>query len=288
MSEVTILSASQVGTFTQCSLKWALRHVHRAPEERRSAALVVGSAVDVAVKSGIHLVRAGETTVDQLDTERLFREAWAGELASTPDMPIDWGRKTETETREAALGVTRAFLDAEDLPERIARIESLDVRFELPVLDPDTGREVPGLVLVGILDAVERTALGLRPLDFKTASSRAGYDESSLGTHLQGSLYVDALHRLHPESATDEMAFWIGLKLKTPVLEDRVVAITASARRRAVLTVLHAHRAMDFGIAFPQPSFLCGGCPYTQRCARWEDEIGVPQTADPFAASIAG
>ena len=284
MGSVTVLSASQVGTYSQCSLKWALRHIERAPEERRSSALVVGSAVDTAVKTGIHLVRSGEVLVEQLETERVFQEAWDAEVVAHSDVPIDWGRKSEEETRETALGVTRAFLDAPDLPERVARVHALDVRFELPVFDPESGREIPGLLLVGILDAVERTERGLRPLDYKTAASRAGYDEQSLATHLQGSLYVDALHRLYPDEATDEMAFQIGLKLKTPAVEDRVVSLGEAARRRALLIVLHAHRAMGLGVAFPQPSFLCGGCSYQQRCREWQERSVSPRPLDPFAA----
>ena len=153
-------------------------------------------------------------------------------------------------------------------------------------MDPITGYTLPDLALVGILDAVERTERGLRPLDFKTASSKAGYDEQSLATHLQGSLYVDALQRLHPDEATDEIAFWIGMKLKTPVLEDRVVTISESARKRAMLTVLHAHRAMDLGVAFPQPSFLCGGCPYQKRCATWQESRAAVLRRDVFAVAL--
>ena len=287
MGDIAILSASQVGTFQQCSLKWRFRYREKAPEEKRSSALVVGSVVDTAVKNGIHMLKSGEVLVERLETERVFDEAWVAELAST-SVPIDWGKTGEDALRETALGVTRAFLDAEDLPARADRIEALDVRFELPVLDPRSGQEVPGVRVMGILDAVERTEAGLRPLDFKTSASRAGWDEQSLATHLQGSLYLDALHRLYPDEATGEVAFWIGLKLKTPVLEDRIATITEAARRRAMLTVLKAHDAMQTGIAFPQPSFLCSGCPYQKRCSRWQDAVAPTpiRTVDAFAQSV--
>ena len=284
MGTVTVLSASQVGMYSTCSLKWSFRYRDRAPEEHRSAALVVGSVVDTAIKIGIHLVRSGEVPIDQLDSEQIFRDAWAAELAVSPDVPIDWGKKGEEQQRATALAVSKAFLDAEDLSERIGRIHSLDVRFELPVIDSDSGEAVPGLALVGIMDAIERTDRGLRPLDYKTAASRAGYDEVSLSTHLQGSLYVAALHQLHPSQATDEMAFQVGLKLKQPLVIDRLVEISPAARKRALLTVLHAHRAMDLGVAYPQPSFLCGGCCYRRRCASWQLRATSPRNRDPFAA----
>lgn len=286
MGSVSILSASQVGTFQQCSLKWAYRYRHRVPPESRSAALVVGSAVDVAVKAAFHAVKSGEVSIESLDSGRLFEEAWEGELKADPAVPIDWGKKGEAGQRETALAVTRAFLDAEDLEERIQRIKVLDFRFDLPVLDPDTGAAVPNLRIVGILDAIEETEAGLRPLDWKTAASRAGYDETSMATHLQGSLYVDALRRIHPKEASGEFALAIGLKLKSPVIEDRVVTISQAARRRAILTVLHAHRAMLMGLAFPQPSFLCGGCPYQRRCGQWQAHANAPVRADAFAASL--
>lgn len=285
MSSARILSASQVDMYRQCSLRWHYRHVDYAPEESRSGALVVGTAVDVALKGAIHLLRSGEATPDQLKPADLVRKAWDAEITAAKDVPVLWGERNTAEKGLAtATGLVESFLRLPDLPGRISGIEAVDLRFELPVSDPTTGCRVPGLTLTGILDIVERAPDGrLRALDLKTASSRAGYDSDDLRFHLQGSLYVWALREIHGDKASDEMAFTVGFKTKDPCREDRTVFLGEPARRRALLTVIHARRGMDLGLAFPQPSFLCGSCPNARRCCSWADSPNAALPRDPFA-----
>jgi len=286
MGHVAVLSASQVDTFRSCSLKWHLRYREQAPPESRGAALVVGSVVDVAIKTGIHDLRSGEASIENLEALPLFREAWDAELASS-DVPIAWGKKGQDACRSVAERLVKTYFDAEDLEERVARIEALDVRFELPVIDPNAGIELPDLRIVGYLDALERNDAGeLRALDWKTAASRSGYDETSLATHLQGTLYAWAMKQIHGDEASDEVAFHVGLKLEAAIWEDRLVTLGEGAQRRALLTVIHAHRGMQVGTAFPSPNLYCGSCSYLKRCRSWQDSEAARLPVDPFAAEV--
>ncbi len=283
MGDIAVLSASQVDSFRSCSLKWFFRYREKAPPESRGAALVVGSVVDVSIKEGIHLIRSGAANAGDIEAEMLFRRAWDAELAST-DVPVSWGKKGQEAACSVAEGLVKKYFEAEDLEERVARIVSLDLRFELPVVDPITGIERPDIRILGYLDAVERNDAGkLRALDWKTAASRSGYDEQSLAVHLQGALYTWALKQLHGDEASDEMAFHVGLKLKASVWEDRLVTLGGEAQRRALLTVLHAHRAMRVGTAYPQPNLYCAGCSYFKRCRSWQDAPTSVLPRDVFA-----
>ncbi len=284
MSDIRILSASQVDMYRTCSLKWHYRHREHLPEEARSGALVLGSAVDVAVKTGIHRVRAGEATVATLKPGDLLREAWDAEVGAQPALPIVWNEKGEGAAFKTAEALVVAYFNLPDVEARIARIESLDLRFELPVADPWTGKPVPGLGLQGILDVVERTEDGrLRALDLKTAASRAGWAPEDLTWHLQGSIYAWALRTLHGERASDSVAFTVGLKLKEPVWEDRSVVLGAAAQRRALATVLAAARAMEVSPPLPSPSWACPTCPWARPCAAWQDSPVSTPRRDPFA-----
>ena len=60
MSNLRVISASQVETFRTCSLKWWFRHVAKELEQTRAAPLVIGSVVDAAIKAGIYAVREGK------------------------------------------------------------------------------------------------------------------------------------------------------------------------------------------------------------------------------------
>lgn len=279
MGIVRIVSASQVDTFRQCPLKWWFRHVKEEPERQRAAALLVGTVVDAAVKAAVYAVRDGLSP----DAEALFAKAWGDEVGATP-VPIEWPEKGEEATKATAHDLVVSFLARPDLTAWVGRIEAVDVRIDLPVVDPRTGREVPDLRIVGIMDLVERDEHGkVRPLELKTAASRAGYDADSLTRHLQLCLYSDALRRMRPNSA-DEVAVDVGLKLKTVTWERRVVTLSDGARRRAVMTVLGVARAMAAGNIFPVTSWACSGCAYEEPCQRWQDSPYALRVVDPFTA----
>lgn len=283
MSRMKLLSASQVNGFRTCPLRWHYRYRERAPEESRSGALVVGSVVHAALAMGIHELRSGETRLEELSPGLLFEKAWDAEI-DTVNVPITWGSKGEEAAKTTAEGLVSAFLNAEDLRERVARIVDLDVKFEIPVVDPTTDREVPDLRLVGFLDGIERREDGkLVVWEAKTAASRAGYDESSLAVHLQAGLYAHALQYLHGDDASEDVHFRLGLKLKDPVWEDRLVTFGASARKRVLMTVLEVKRAMDSGVAYPSPGWACSGCAYSKRCSGWQHQMVVRPSVDVFA-----
>jgi len=280
MSQVRIVSASQVDTFRTCSLKWHFRHVRKEPERQRAAALVVGSVVDASVKAAVHAVRDGAS----LDAEALFARAWGDEIGST-QVPIEWPEKGEEATRATAHDLVVSFLARPDLKAWVDRVAAVDVRIDLPVVDPRTGREVPDLRLVGVMDLVERDEHGkVRPLELKTAASRAGYDADSLTRHLQLGLYSEALRRMRPDAAP-EVAVDVGLKTKTVAWERRVVTLSDGARRRAVMTVMAVARAMAAGNVYPVSSWACSGSPYSgDICDRWQDAQDALRILDPFAA----
>lgn len=286
MSNFRVLSASQLTTYATCTQQWAYRYAEKAPEECRSGALVLGSAVDVALKTLVHQVRSGEATVGTVKPKELLHEAWGAETSSKSDVPIDWGEKGEPASLRTAEALVEAYAKLPDLETRIARIASVDLRFELPVLDPSTGQPVPRLGVQGILDFVERDAAGkLRALDLKTAGSRAGWSPDDTRWHVQGSVYAWALKELHGDDAADDVAFHIGFKLKEPVWEDRVVYLPAAAQRRVLLSLIAASQSMERATPFPQRSWACtSGCAYARRCDAWQETAVVEVRRDPFAA----
>lgn len=285
MSNFRLLSASQLTTYATCTQQWAYRYLEKAPEESRAGALVLGSAVDVALKTLVHQVRAGEATVATVKPKDLLHEAWGAETSSKPDVPIDWGEKGEPASLRTAEALVEAYAKLPDLEPRIARIVSVDLRFELPVLDPRTGHPVPGLGVQGILDFVERAPSGkLRASDLKTSASRAGWGPDDTRWHVQGSVYAWALRELHGDDASDDVAFTIGFKLKDPVWEDRVVRLPESAQRRVLLSLIAASQGMDRATPFPQKSWACAGCAYARRCDTWQESAVIKVWRDPFAA----
>lgn len=286
MSVIRVLSPTMVDTIRTCPLKARYRYVERLPELAKSGALILGIAVDGAAKFIVHGLRSGEMKVGAIDSAAILDKAWGEELSRARDVEVVWGEKgSEAKAKATAVGLLDAFVALPDLEKRVARIQEVDVRFEIPVPDPSTGRPIPGVAIQGILDFLETAPNGrLRPLDLKTAASRAGYEPDDLSVHLQGSLYALAVRQRYGDQAADEFAVLLGLKLKSPVWEDRVAALDTGAQRRALLTALHAKRLLDLGIAYPVRSWACPSCPYAGPCASWQDSEASALRRDPFAA----
>jgi hypothetical protein len=286
MSTVRVISPTMIDTIRTCPLKAHYRYVQRLPERTKSGALVLGIAVDVAAKHLVHGLRSGEMKFGAIDAGAVLERAWSEELRKAKDVEIVWGeRGSEEKSRATALALLGAFGQLPDLPQRVERIIDVDVRFEIPVPDPATGRPREDVAVQGILDFVERLPDGrYRALDLKTSSSRAGYEPEDLAVHLQGAIYCVALRQRYGELAADQFAVLLGLKLKMPVIEDRVVTLGASAQRRALLTALHAKRLLDLGISYPVRNWGCPTCPYAGPCAAWQDGPSAQLRYDPFAA----
>ena len=286
MSSIRVVSPTMIDTIRTCPLKARYRYVERLPERAKSGALVLGIAVDVAAKHIVHGLRSGEMKYGAVSAGEVLERAWAEEIAKAKDVEINWGeRGSEEKARATALALLTAFGQLPDLRQRIDRIVEIDVRFEIPVPDPETGMPRPDVAVQGVLDFIERRPDGrVRPLDLKTAASRAGYEPEDMAVHLQGALYVVALREKYGDQAADEFAVLLGVKVKVPVWEDRLASLGPSAQRRALLTALHAKRLLDLGVAYPVKSWACPSCPYAVPCASWQDSPAAELRRDPFAA----
>ena len=292
MSQIRVVSASMIDTIRTCPLKANFKYVQRLPEKAKSGALILGIAVDVAAKFIVLGMKSGEIEYGKIDVDGILGRAWDEEIAKVTDVEVVWGEKGSAEkARATALALVTAFASLPDLQARVERIHEVDIRFELPIPHPATGKPMEGVAVQGILDFIEVTSAGTyRPLDLKTAASRAGYEPDDLAVHLQGALYAFAVRSRFGDRAADEFSVLLGLKLKTPVFEDRVVAMPGSAQRRALLTALHAKRLLDLGVAYPVRNWGCPSCPYgpstgtTSPCASWQDGPAAELRRDPFAA----
>lgn len=286
MSSTRVVSPTMIDTIRTCPLKARFRYVERLPERAKSGALVLGIAIDVAAKHIVQGLRAGELKYGALDAASVLEKAWTEELVRAKDVEVVWGeRGSEEKARSTGVALLEAFARLPDLPARVERIHEVDVRFEVPVPDPATGRPLPDVAVQGVLDFIERTPAGkYRALDLKSASSRSGYDADDLGHHLQGAIYAFAVRQRFGDQASDEFAVLLALKLKTPVIEDRLVTLGPAVQRRALLTALHAKRVLDLGIAYPVRGWQCPSCPYAGPCTSWQDSPAAVLRRDPFAA----
>lgn len=261
------LSASKIGTYLRCPLRYYFDRIERLPWEKLSGAMVIGSAMDRAVKDAILRVKKGGENVAALDFGGFFESFLELELKD-PRAPIAWGSRLD---EDGAKALGRSLMEALRpvllTEERLRRLTGIDVAFTVPLLD-DGGEPMIDTPLIGVFDLVEETDDGPVPLEIKTASNRTQYLPDKLQRDVQALIYGLAAKTLTGDSEA-RVKYISAVKLKTPdVIESENVVIDEQlAWVRGV--VVGVKRAIDSGVFVARPSTIeCGGCPFQKACAK--------------------
>ena len=257
------LSASRIGTYLRCPLRYYFRYVEHRPDERVGAALLLGIAVDQAMKQAVHTAMEGRESVTP---EEYFIEAFE-KVVEGARAPIKWpARYDQQGTLDLGQRLVEALSDVLLTEERLQRIVAWDVPFAVPLLDEQGQPEIP-TPIVGIFDFVEEHEGGLVPLELKTASNRTQYLPDHLQRDVQASIYAMAAMTM---GSTEEprVRYVSAVKLKKPeVIESESTCAPDQLRWiRGVITGVD--RAIRTGEFVARPSTIeCGACPFTTACA---------------------
>lgn len=258
-------SFSAISAFAEiCGLQYAYRYIYRLPQERVSAALVFGTAVNaalVAIDKDLAQGRppraAAAHQVLRSELEKAF---------SNKDVPVV---STRDENLEGLYGKGTKIIEfyLENLiPDEVP--VDMPRRFTIPLLD-EKGEALPR-PLVGELDRVVRLKDGRYGIiDWKTASARWSADRVAKDD--QATAYLIAGKYLFPEAPA---FFRYDLLLKTakPAIERYYVERSASDMKRFVKKVTVLDKAIRSGVFAPNDrSFACPTCPYRGACAKWQD-----------------
>jgi len=247
------LSASQINLFLSCPMKYRLRYVDRAEPAFKASALVLGSAVHTALE-WLHK----RWQQQKRPSAAALLSIFDADLSSQDASEIRY-RKGETPQSIRSLG--QELLDLYLVEKKPSLMRSIELPFEVPLVDPGTGAtlDVP---LLGWIDAIEMDGT---VVELKTAARLP--DQTTLAINPQFSAYSYAVTRIHgrrPSLRVDCL-----LKTKKPRLESLHIKRTEvhDARLfRLARDILAAIEAKSF---FPSPSWFCSGCEYRHACSIW-------------------
>jgi len=165
------LSASKIGTYLRCPLRYYFDRIERLPWEKLPGALVIGTAVDRAAKDAVLRVKQAGEKPSALDLGGTFESFLRLELEN-PRASIAWGsRLDEDDAKVLGRNLMEALRPVLFTEERLRRITATDVAFTVPLLD-EHGEPMIDTPLIGVFDLVEETDGGPVPLEIKTASTR--------------------------------------------------------------------------------------------------------------------
>jgi len=272
------LSASRIGTYLRCPLRYYFDRIERLPWEKLSGALVIGSAVDRAVKDAVLRMKQGDEKPAATDLCATFENFLKLELEN-PRAPIVWGsRLDEDGARALGRSLMEALRPVLFTEERLRRITATDVAFTVPLLD-ERGEPMIDTPLIGVFDLVEETDRGHVPLEIKTASNRTQYLPDNLSRDVQALVYGLAAQTLSGNGEA-RVKYVSAVKLKTPEVIESENAVTAEQLAWVRGVVVGVKRAIDSGVFVARPSSIeCGGCPFQEACAKSEGMARVaPRT----------
>jgi len=271
------LSASRIGTYLRCPLRYFFQYVEKRDWEHVSGAMILGQAVDVAMKNTVVAAKHDRDSVAPAD---LFADAYetAVEGARAPiRWPSRFDRKKLSEMGQRLIEALEPVLLHD---ERLKRIVAHDVAFTVPLLD-EYGEPVFDTPLIGIFDFVEEVDGKRIPLELKTASNRTQYLPDKLQRDVQALVYGLAAEA-HGGGA--QVRYVSAVKLKTPEVIESENACSPDQLRWIRGVIVGVKRAMDAGVFVARPSMIeCGGCPFKEACAK-SGGVGAAKRRTIFAS----
>lgn len=247
------ISASRLGTWLSCRLKFYFRYLSGLPKQP-SSAMRIGTVVHAVLQQwNLARWRKAPLLADMVQT--VFDQAWA---KAEEEEPLEWGDE-ETSAKAEALSLIETYLRDTPIP-MDERPEGVEVSVELDL----SSRGLPKLI--GVMDLVRK---GGCIVDFKTISRTPDSEKVLHTTEVQTTSYA-----MLCREATDQQESGIELhhlvKLKSPKL---VVTRSGPATQQQIDKLLRMISSYVHGVEtedyVPAPGLQCGSCEFFNACRKW-------------------
>lgn len=264
------ISYSQIFCFTTCPLKHRFQYVEARPPECISISLPFGSAIHSAIEMAyISLKNHGRIEPLEALCER-FDTCLELDLENSV-VPVIF--KKDLPDHKGAVEMGNAMLKVfhESIPQILQDVQEI-IGVELPLsatLYTDDGQPTD-FKLSGILDLVIRDKTGeIIVVDNKTASKPMAQNTADDSMQMTVYSYLLATNKLVFPTSPVKCRFDVLRKLQTPKMEQVQTIRTAQDRKRFAKLANRVLAAIETGIAYPQPSWMCSDCAYSNACKAW-------------------
>lgn len=251
------LSYSQINSYMMCPLKYRFNYIDGLEPEFTPSALKFGHAIHSGIQAFLQSVlEADPLRPDQLVD--IYRQEWA----ENNGLPVRYSsRESENSLLSTAKEMFGLFVEKHDPHIEVIAVEE-EFSLNLAELIHDYPGDLPSFK--GYVDAILKngsTAL----VDYKTSSRKPNGDVNAM------QLVAYSLGSQAIGYDPNELDFRFDYLTKTakPELVPYPVNIDDSDRRRFLKTVIRVWKAIQTGIFFPNPSYLCGSCGYQRNCDDW-------------------
>jgi CRISPR/Cas system-associated exonuclease Cas4 (RecB family) len=246
-------SASQLAAYARCPRAYAYKYVERREPEVRVPGLALGAAVHTAVAWWFE-ERAAERAPEVEDGLAIFRADLA---AATALDTMRWGSTTPVALEQEGERLVRLFVEEMgQLP-----VVETEVRFDLVLIDPDTGEQLPR-ALLGYFDA--ELANG-NFIELKTA--KRSYSPVDLRAGLQFAAYRTSARHFGVDVELIAL-----IRNKRPRIQHTTLPHDHDVSRWFLRSAAAIERAILAGHFPPSPGQACASCDYRRACLGIEAE----------------
>ena len=248
------VSASRLGTWLQCRLKFHLRYVAGVVKPP-TAALHVGKAIH-AVLQQWNLARWRGAPLADDAISAVFETAWI----HSEGQSVVWEEGEEASAKASALATVQTYLRETPIP-LDEKPEGVEVSVEMDL----ASYGLP--TLIGVLDLVRA---GGRIVDFKTTGRTPSSEQVRHTTQVQTTGYA-LLYREATGKPETGIELHHLVKLKTPKL---VVTEVGPATEQQVTRLFHLIDAyvddLERRDPVPAPGLQCASCEFFTACRAWQ------------------
>lgn len=248
------LSASQIQTYMDCSLKYKFSKIDQLPKPFKSSGLALGSAIHSAVE-WLHRRWKQREEVNLGSVLDIFEADWYAQS-------LDEIRYSNGDTSEEMVTLGKSLLSVyyENAPRD--GVLYAELPFRVPLTDRGTG-ETLDIALDGTFDKIEA---GDIVADLKTWSRTLSQDD--LASNIQLTAYSYAYRMLFKTNPT--LRFDVLLKTKTPQFKQFFSLRTDADHQSFFHLCKEVYNGIRKEVFFPNPSWKCKDCEYRQICWFWK------------------
>jgi len=269
------VSASSIQLYLTCSLKWRFQYWDRLPRLVTSANQAIGISIHAAL-NWLHKERKRGRQVPLAEVLGVFEGDWYAQVSS--------GRvrfEDEDEPDRLVIKGKELLTQFYHLPRSLVR--DSEVRFSLPLVNPDTG-EVLDVPLRGVIDAVYEDGT----IEEYKAPQKAP-PLADLPDNVQLTVYAYAYENLFGQPSKEIRKVSL-VRTKAPRIDVQTTGRDEADYARLFALATEVLKGARAGVFIPSRGcWLCNDCEYDQDCREWtgNEEVMNPSARNPSPATTA-
>lgn len=256
------ISYSQISTYMLCSQKFKFQYVMGMQPAFISSALPFGSAIHHALAFLFSSIQTTDTVPTEQDLMEVFSNRWEHEQKKGKGFVRF--KRNESWNGLMDLGVKLILTSYEWWGDKGFPTHDKVVCVEKALKATIGEMDFIGIIDLIIQDGDDHNLFHL--IDHKTAARR--YDENKIATDLQLTAYKWLLQEnlYLPESSDITLNWDVILKQKNPTVERYTTVRYADHMKQFLGIITTILRAIEQGIFYPNPGWVCGECGFKMIC----------------------